>query len=161
MSSLDRLSPHFAMWELTVTDHEELQGTPTREHIHNARMLLYCVVEPLRRAAGVPFRVESFYRGPRLNAFVGGDDDSLHMDAAALDFTPRGVHRRIVWERFLCLVDNNLPFTEAIIYEETGHIHVAYAWWDKNALLRNVLVRTDSEYVSWANYQGPLRGGIH
>lgn len=155
------LSPNFAFWELTVTSHRALQDRPSEENVANARIFLHATVEPVRSACGVPLRTESFYRSEALNSFVKGADNSLHKRACAIDFVPRGLHRRIVWDRILRLSELGLRFTEAIIYEGTGHIHLAYAWWD-GPPRRNLLVKPEggASYVQWADYDGWLKRGL-
>jgi hypothetical protein len=153
------LAPYFQMWELTVTARPHLQDTPGPFEISNARILLNSCIVPLRTRVGVPFRVESFYRSLILNGAVGGISDSLHLRAAAIDFVPVGMHRRIVWEVFLGLASAGLAFTEALIYENSNHLHIGYAWWHPRPK-RSISVQTDSGRVAWAEYDGPLRGGM-
>lgn len=82
-----KLTPHFSLAELTRSTTAAARGidnTPTPDAVSN---LLYTaeMLERIRATLGVPIVVTSGYRGPRLNAAVGGVTSSDHTTGQAAD----------------------------------------------------------------------------
>ena len=135
MVSRMQLSPHFAWKELLVTKHPDGQALPMEPSeaariVTNARILAAVVLEPLRTISG-PLRITSWYRSPLVNRWAGGVDNSLHLEGLAADVKAM----RVAPVEFASLVHEaindglpGLPVKEAIYYETTGHVHLAYDW---------------------------------
>lgn len=79
---------HFTLDELCKSETAERAGidnAPTPEATKNLCDLMTEVLEPARCKLGVPIRVTSGYRCPRLNRLVGGVNTSQHMRGQAAD----------------------------------------------------------------------------
>ena len=116
------LTAHFSVEELTrVGRHSCIDNTLPMDLLGN----LLKVAEKLEQARaiwGVPVRVSYAYRGPELNAAVGGSPTSAHVLALAADAIPRGIEiedafKALVADRvFMVDVDQLIP--------ERGCIHI-------------------------------------
>jgi zinc D-Ala-D-Ala carboxypeptidase len=88
-----RLSEHFTLDELTVSETAERMGIdndPPDDIIPNLRALAVAL-EMVREALGDrPVVVTSGYRSPVLNRIVGGSRESAHLQGYAADFTCPG-----------------------------------------------------------------------
>ena len=62
-----------------------LPNVPSKEHLANMQVLAKKVFEPLRVYVGGPIRINSFYRGPKLNKAIGGSKKSQHCCGQAID----------------------------------------------------------------------------
>ncbi len=71
--------------EMVATSHRRLQDTPTLEVVQNLQKLCVFVLQPLRDAIGRPVYINSGYRSKRLNARVGGVQNSRHLQGKAAD----------------------------------------------------------------------------
>jgi hypothetical protein len=83
------LAPHFTLEEFTrsaTAEAERLDNTPTPEALANLERLA-AVMERVRLYLGErPITITSGYRGPQLNAAVGGVANSAHCLGLACDF---------------------------------------------------------------------------
>lgn len=127
-----QLSPHFTIEEMTRSQ------TALRRGIDNmpgpaarAALAALCgaVLEPLRDHFG-PVRISSGYRGPALNAAIGGARGSQHQLGEAADLTVPGVSNLTVCQWLM----RSLRYDQ-LIYEfgEAGWVHVSW----RAARLRN------------------------
>ena len=90
-----QLSPHFALEELTITDHRDMldeniklaQEEPT---LTSLKKVANDLLEPVRTKFGAPVHVHSGFRYPALNSVVGGSSTSQHMVGEAVDFLIEG-----------------------------------------------------------------------
>ena len=85
-----RISPNFTWDELTRTGQTSLQGANRREAESFKGALTALandLLEPLRAQFG-PIRLNSAFRGPSVNAAVGGSKNSQHMRGEAADLVP-------------------------------------------------------------------------
>lgn len=64
-----------------------IDNTPSDTIKMRLEALVDSVLDPLRRLYGRPIKVTSGYRCPRLNAAVGGSQNSQHMRGEAADIT--------------------------------------------------------------------------
>ena len=82
------LSAHFTLVEFTCSDaalRRGLDNTPDAETIANLTELANGM-EQVRALLGHPIHINSAYRGPKVNAAVGGSKNSAHMRGYAADF---------------------------------------------------------------------------
>ena len=71
----------------------DLDNTPTKTHLNNMKELAEQVFEPLREWVGGPIRVNSFYRGEKLNKAIGGSSKSQHCRGQAMDIDDTKCHK--------------------------------------------------------------------
>lgn len=82
------LSEHFSLEELTITQHREIDNSPTPEIVVRLSVLATSFLEPIRAKWG-RLMVTSGYRSPALNAAIGGSSKtSAHMLGCAADLIP-------------------------------------------------------------------------
>ncbi len=120
-----KLSPHFSLAELTRSN------TGARLGISNNPPAT--IVARLRRTAefmenvreicgGRPVTVFSGYRGPKLNAAVGGSKTSSHMDGDAVDFKIVGLSIKATVD---LLRNSGLEFDQ-VIDEFNSWVHIGF-----------------------------------
>jgi hypothetical protein len=84
-----KLSPNFYLAELTVSETAERKGidnTPDTFALANLFKTAALLEQVRVLLGGKSVLVSSGYRGPKLNALVGGSTDSDHMRGEAADF---------------------------------------------------------------------------
>lgn len=138
------VSPNFSWDELTRTGKSELQATNRTEaeqYRASLTRLAVDILEPIRAKFG-PVKINSAFRGPSVNAAVGGSKTSQHMKGEAADIVAPSVsveelHRWICAESGLafgqCILEKSAPskpFTwvhvslgtkrEALVYDGAG-----------------------------------------
>lgn len=124
MDSLLKLSEHFTLGELTISQEAARRGidnTPTAEQIGNLRGVCVYILEPLRLAYNRPVVVSSGFRSSAVNKLIGGAKKSDHMAGMAADFTVPGVSTIDVCQRLMVL---GLPCKQ-IINEFGQWVHVS------------------------------------
>lgn len=116
------LSPHFALEELTATQHRQFDNQAPPQ-VLTALKQTAVRMEVVRRLLGDRvISVSSGYRSPALNAAVGGAPASAHLLGYAVDFNcfgygpPNEVCRAIA--------ASDLPFDQLI--EEGRWAHIAF-----------------------------------
>jgi len=60
-------------------------NTPNNKQLDNMELVAEKVFEPLREWVGGPIKVNSFFRGSKLNKAIGGAKKSQHMKGQAMD----------------------------------------------------------------------------
>lgn len=138
------VSPHFSWDELTRTGQTALQAANRAEaeqYRASLTKLATDILEPIRAKFG-PVKINSAFRGPSVNAAVGGSKTSQHMKGEAADIVAPSVsveelHRWICAESGLafgqCILEKSSPskpFTwvhvslgtkrEALVYDGAG-----------------------------------------
>jgi len=124
------LSKNFTLTEFTKSQTALRQGidnTPNDEHLASAKLLFEHVVQPVRDHFG-PTVINSGYRGPELNAAIGGAATSQHCRGEAVDIEVPGVpnHTLAEW------IADNLEFDQLILefaekgIPDAGWVHVSY-----------------------------------
>ena len=129
---------YFSLSELTHSDTAvsvRIDNTPSP--LQEARLILLVrdVLDPIREHWGLPIRVTSGYRCPELNDWVGGVEDSWHMDGCAADITALGndeEHRRHRNIELMSLIrtmhlTGKIALTECYAGPDYKYIHVAYS----------------------------------
>lgn len=72
-----------------IADKLNIDNTPSEEIINHLKMLVDCLLDPLREAWGSPVIVNSGYRCPELNKAVGGSKTSTHPHGWSADIRPK------------------------------------------------------------------------
>ena len=87
-----KLSPHFSLFQLTVTNHADLQEENRHVTTEEETKLTEVanLLEAVRRAVGGDLDVHSGRRYLELNKRVGGTERSQHLKCEAADFSPAG-----------------------------------------------------------------------
>lgn len=126
-----RIGKHFTAGEVLrsgwAAEHGHMQYL-TREWQTNATLWAELIGDPVREAAGKPYHVTSWGRDAVVNAGVGGDDDSHHRTAAAVDGWVEGMSTWQLAALHLRVAGDHI--TELICYPEErgGHgrrVHTA------------------------------------
>ncbi|MEK6788526.1 MAG: D-Ala-D-Ala carboxypeptidase family metallohydrolase [Pseudomonadota bacterium] len=118
-----KLSTHFTLDELTVTDHRELDNTPPPAVIENLRRLAALLEQVKLACGGKPVLVSSGYRSRAVNLAVGSKESSQHRLGCAADFRILGMTADQVVRR---IISAGLPFDQVIReFDRWTHISVA------------------------------------
>jgi len=124
------LSKNFTLTEYTKSQTALRMGidnTPNDHHLASAKLLFEQVVQPVRDNFG-PTVINSGYRGPELNAAIGGAATSQHCRGEAVDIECPGIPNHEVAE----WIQNNLDFDQLILefytmgIPDSGWVHVSY-----------------------------------
>ena len=129
---------YFSLSELTHSDTAvsvRIDNTPTAAAVPLMVELIDRVLDPIREQWGLPIRVTSGYRCPELNDWVGGVEDSWHMQGCAADITALGIneeHRRHRNIELMSLIralhlTGRIALTECYAGPDYKYIHVAYS----------------------------------
>ena len=100
LNSEAKLSEHFTLGELTVTNQKGIYNIPSHEAIANLKRLCGWL-EVLRERAGTPIRINSGYRSPQLNRKIGGAANSNHLTGCAVDIRVSGMEQLIQYAAIL------------------------------------------------------------
>jgi zinc D-Ala-D-Ala carboxypeptidase len=88
------LSPHFTLEELTASEtaaRNGLDNTPGPIAYQNLVRLANFLEQVKKILGGKPIMINSAYRGPEVNAHVGGSKNSQHMVGCAADIKVPGM----------------------------------------------------------------------
>jgi putative chitinase len=128
-----QLSPHFKLIEFIKSEtamRKRIDNTPGPQHLANLKKVCEKILEPVRNHFGKPVRINSGYRGPALNAAVGGSSKSQHCNGMAVDFEIDGLPN----PQLAQWVANNCEFDQIILefYDpkegpNSGWVHASYA----------------------------------
>lgn len=99
-----------------------LKNEPTTEAWEHLDILVRTVLDPIRKAIGLPVVVTSGYRSEAVNQAVDGHTGSHHKSGYAADIAIAGVDPLVLLNQIKAL---NLPVNEVIAYAESGHVHVS------------------------------------
>lgn len=120
---LGMLSEHFSLNEMTFSQVASRLGYPNdpgAAELANLARLCETLLEPARALLGVALHVDSGYRSEPVNAAVGGEPTSAHMEGRAADLVPVGMPIEFAFEQ---LRRSSLPF-ERILFECCAWIHI-------------------------------------
>lgn len=127
--SADAFARYFSLAELVRSDAATRQGidnTPGEQEITCLEALCGAVLDPLREHLGRRVQVNSGYRSPALNRYLGGATSSQHLRGQAADIQVPGLS---VLALFQTIIRLGLPFDQ-IIYEardaRTQWVHVSH-----------------------------------
>ena len=82
---MTKLTEHFSLEELTVTDHREFDNTPNDAEKANLERLALFLEQVKEVLGGKPIMVNSAYRCKQVNDAVGSKDTSQHRIGCAAD----------------------------------------------------------------------------
>lgn len=128
-----QLSPHFKLSEFTKSDtaiRKRIDNTPGPAHAVNLKKVCEKILEPVRNHFQKPVRINSGYRGPALNAAVGGSSKSQHCNGQAVDFEIDGLPNPELakWVADNCEFDQIiLEFYDPKEGPNSGWVHASYA----------------------------------
>jgi putative chitinase len=127
------LSPHFSLKEMIRSETATRKGidnTPNMTHLANLKLLCENILEPVRNHFNKPIQINSAYRGPKLNAAVGGSAKSQHCNGEAVDFEIDGMSNLELAQ----WVAKNTDFDQVILefYDpkegpNSGWVHASYS----------------------------------
>lgn len=120
-----RLSPHFTLAELTVSEvaaRNGLDNTPDAAAVENLRWLCMAILEPIREAVKTPIVVTSGYRSEKVNHWVGGSKNSDHLRDNAADIRCPAIEQPALFEIMRSM---DLPFYQ-LIDEFGAWVHVSF-----------------------------------
>lgn len=148
------LSPHFSLKEMTRSETATRKGidnTPSATHLHNLKLVCENILEPVRRHFGKPVMINSAYRGPKLNAAVGGSSKSQHCNGEAVDFEIDGMsnYELAKWVVENCDFDQViLEFYDPKEGPNSGWVHASYSSSGKQrkSILTAVMVKGKTVY---------------
>lgn len=116
-----KLSNDFTLEELTKTD-TGLPNVPDEERKAFLLLLAIFILQPIRDRFG-KYKVNSGYRGPRVNKEVGGSSTSQHLEGQAADGYPEEAN---IYEVYRWIVkESGIDFGQCIIYPGKGFIHIS------------------------------------
>lgn len=133
VSSDMQLSEHFKLNEFTKSEtaiRKRIDNTPNAAHANNLKMVCEKILEPVRNHFGKPVRINSGYRGPALNAAVGGSSKSQHCNGEAVDFEIDGLPNPDLakWVSQNCEFDQIiLEFYDPKEGPNSGWVHASYS----------------------------------
>jgi len=127
-----KLSKNLSLAEATksnTANRLNIDNTPDDWAKENLKAIAEHVFQPLRDAFKCPIYVSSGYRGPELNAAIGGSKRSQHMEGRALDLDADVFGRCTNGEIFRWIL-NNVTFDQ-LIWEfgdkdNPDWVHVSY-----------------------------------
>jgi hypothetical protein len=82
---MTKLTEHFTLEELTITDHREFNNTPNEAEKANLERLALFLEQVKEVLGGKPIMVNSAYRCKQVNDAVGSKDTSQHRIGCAAD----------------------------------------------------------------------------
>lgn len=142
------LSLHFTLAEMTRTGQTALAVRNANEaHPYIPALTALCttILEPIRARFG-PVKVNSGFRGPAVNAAVGGSPTSQHSKGEAADIVCPGasLDEVMVW-----IVNSGIKYGQVI--REPGWVHVSLgAPWRTAAKCGQALKTSDGKtYKAW------------
>jgi len=105
-----------------------VDNTPDDEQLTNMELVAEKVFEPLREWVGGPIKINSFFRGLKLNTAIGGASKSQHMKGQAMDIDDN--YGRVTNAEMYHWIKENLDFDQ-LIWEfgdddNPNWLHVSY-----------------------------------
>lgn len=111
-----------------------IENTPGAEQLEKMEIVAKEVFEPLREWVGGPIKVNSFFRGEKLNKAVGGSTKSQHMSGQAMDIDDGFGHRSNA--DMYSFIKENLNFDQMIWEfgddENPDWVHVSFVSKEEN-----------------------------
>ena len=127
---MGRLSNNFTTEEFTRSQtaiRQNIDNTPTEEHIEKMKLLCVMVLQPVREHFG-PIAINSGYRATVLNKAIGGSWKSQHCEGKAADIECPGTGNRYEAQ----WIADNCTFDQVILefhnpeIPDSGWVHVSF-----------------------------------
>lgn len=121
-----QLSTHFTLEEAVFSQTAARKGidnTPTPEIIENMKEQASGMERVRDLLGGNPIIVTSWYRGPKLNAAIGGSKTSAHMDGYGTDFTCPGFGS--ITDICRAIMDSTIDYDQ-LIHEFNSWVHISF-----------------------------------
>jgi len=119
---------NFTLDELTHSDtaiRKGIANTPDMEALTNLLDVLMPGLERVRSVLGMPMIISSGFRGPKLNAAVGGSSKSAHMRGLACDFTSPKFGDPAAVCKYIMLMHKSINYDQLI--NEGKWVHIGFA----------------------------------
>ena len=120
------ISKHISIKEATFSATAKRLGIdniPTPEHLACMKLVAEKCFEPLREWYGKPIKINSFYRGLKLNKAVKGSLSSQHCKGEAIDMDAGSIEEN---KKLFEWCKANLDFDQ-LIWEYGGEwVHISY-----------------------------------
>ena len=152
-----KISAHLTLREVTkssTADRNNLDNTPTDEHLVNLKAVAENVFEPLRIHFGKPIGINSGYRSAAVNKAVKGSSSSQHCKGEAIDIDADRYGGMTNAEIFNYIKDN-LDFDQMIwefgTDEEPNWVHVSFVTHRAN---KKKLTRAHYSKPTYRDYKG-------
>ena len=105
-----------------------IENKPNKEQLKNMKTIAKKIFEPLRKHAGGPIKITSFFRAPDLNKAIGGSRRSQHCMGQAMDIDD--VFGHLTNAEMYHFIKDNLNFDQ-LIWEfgdekNPNWVHVSY-----------------------------------
>ena len=111
-----------------------LNNKPDTYALVNMQVLAENVFEPLRKWVGGPIKINSFYRGEKLNKAIGGSSRSQHCQGRAMDIDDTYGHKTNA--EMYNWIKENLDFDQMIwefgTDENPDWVHISYVSEEEN-----------------------------
>jgi zinc D-Ala-D-Ala carboxypeptidase len=133
-----KLTRSFTLSELTATNHRELAdrnhqvAANSPDLLANLISVASLLLQPIRDHYDSPLVVNSGFRGPELNAAIGGSKSSQHMKAEAADFWVPGQDLTEIFDWIR--LESGIPYGQLICEGVKAdkptwiHISLGYPW---------------------------------
>ena len=141
-----RLSQHFSLAELTITDHRKFNNTPDPASLENLKRLAVFLEQVKKLLDDRAVMITSGYRSAPVNAAVGSKEKSQHRVGCAADFrvpgmTPDEIVRRIV--------ASDLKYDQCIReFDAWTHLSIPNVEWSKPRLNALIIDRSGTRAFS-------------
>lgn len=147
------LSPHFSLVEFTRSDRALKAGIDNAAPPHVVANLIIVAseLEKLRTKIGKSIKITSGYRSPVLNAMVGGEKNSVHMQGLAADIR---VDSMTPMDLAKAIISSSLNYDQVIL--EPSWVHVGFCE-DSTKARKQVLTRTNSNEAGKKYVQGLVK----
>jgi len=123
---------NFKYKEITYSDTAKAKGIDNRvpEELFDNLMNSTVGIQKVRDLLGVPMRVNSWYRCPKLNSMIGGATKSAHMECLAVDFVPI---RMNIDDAYNKIADSDIQFDQLILERNrAGSVWIHISFDNKN-----------------------------
>jgi hypothetical protein len=128
-----KISTHLNLAEVTRSDsakRNNIDNTPTPEHLENFKLLAEKVFEPIRLHFKEPIFISSGYRSKALNQFIKGSLTSQHCKGEAIDIDMDGSKGGVTNKMVFDFIKDKLDFDQ-LIWEfgtdvNPDWVHVSY-----------------------------------
>ena len=120
------ISKHISLKEATFSATATRLGIdnqPTAEHLACMKLVAEKCFEPLRNWYGKPIKINSFYRGSKLNKAVKGSLSSQHCKGEAIDMDCGSIEEN---KKIFDWCKANLDFDQLINEYNYSWVHISY-----------------------------------